>query len=265
MKLEKICQKVVALVKEVGYFLKKEQENFDTSRIEYKGLNNLVSYVDREAEKKLMEGLEKIVREAAFVSEEDKSLHQLTNKTYHWVIDPLDGTTNFMHRIPIFAISIALMQEREVVLGVVYEVSRNECFYAWKNGNAFCNEARIQVSQNVALSQSLLATGFPYGDFDKMIAYLNTLNEFMQKTHGLRRMGSAAVDLAYTACGRFEGFFEYNLSPWDVAGGSIIVKEAGGKVSTFSGTDDFVFGKEIVAATPTVHKEMLQVIEQCWD
>ncbi len=264
MKLEKVCKQVVAVAREVGYFLKKEVESFDISQIEYKGLNNLVSYVDRESENKLVEALGKIVN-AGFVTEEDKNRQQLTDKEYHWIIDPLDGTTNFLHGVPVFAISIALMRHNEVVLGVVYEVNRNECFYAWKNGGAYCNDQKIQVSTYKELSQSLLATGFPYRDFDRMIPYLNILTEFMQKSHGLRRMGSAAVDLAYVACGRFEGFFEYNLSPWDVAGGSIIVKEAGGIVSSFANTDDYIFGKEIIATCGGIHQTMLEVIQQFWD
>lgn len=263
MDLESLCQAVVQISKEVGVFLRKEAQIFDLSQIEYKGMNDLVSYVDREAENKLVRRLREILPEAAFYTEEAEENQALTAQPYHWIIDPLDGTTNFMHNLPIFAISIGLMHGQEMVLGVVYEVNREECFYAWKGGGAYCNGRAIRVSPVADLSDSLLATGFPYRDFDQVPAYLEIIKAFMQQTHGLRRMGSAAVDLAYVALGRFQGFFEYNLNAWDVAAGALIIQEAGGTVSTFKGKNDFVFGREIVAAGP-IHPQMLQLIQRYW-
>ncbi len=263
MDLEKITQKVIQSSQEVASFLRQEALNFDLSKIEYKGMNDLVSYVDREAENRLIKALHVVLPEAGFITEENEQHKALTVSPFHWVIDPLDGTTNFMHGLPIYSISIALMQENEVVLGVVLEVNRSECFYAWKNAGAYCNKKPIRVANEDDLLDSLLATGFPYRDFEQMPAYLEILRNFMQKTHGLRRLGSAAVDLAYVAMGRFQGFFEYNLSPWDVAAGAVIVKEAGGNVSTFSGGDNYIFGKEIVAAG-AIHPAMLEVIQQYW-
>ncbi|NJL12322.1 MAG: inositol monophosphatase [Microscillaceae bacterium] len=263
MDLESLCQAVVQISKEVGVFLRKEAQIFDLSQIEYKGMNDLVSYVDREAENKLVRRLREILPEAAFYTEEAEENQSLTAQPYHWIIDPLDGTTNFMHNLPIFAISIGLMHGQEMVLGVVYEVNREECFYAWKEGGAYCNGRTIRVSPVADLSDSLLATGFPYRDFDQVPAYLEIIKAFMQQTHGLRRMGSAAVDLAYVAMGRFQGFFEYNLNAWDVAAGALIIQEAGGFVSTFKGKNDFVFGREIVAAGP-IHAQMLQLIQRYW-
>lgn len=263
MDLQKIIEEVIPVTKDVGYFIRTELANFDRSFIEYKGKNDLVSYVDKKSEKMLIKALNIILPQAGFLSEEDVANHQLSDKEYHWVIDPLDGTTNFLHGLPIFAISIALMQNSEIVGGVVYEVNRSECFYAWKEGGAYLDNAKIHVSRIDDLSKSLLATGFPYYNFEKMGNYLNVLNGFMQNTHGLRRFGSAAVDLVYVACGRFEGFFEYNLKPWDVAAGACIVKEAGGMVTTFNGGDNYVFGGEIVASG-LVHHQMLEVIQQHW-
>jgi myo-inositol-1(or 4)-monophosphatase len=261
MNLEIILQKVKSLTREVAAFIEKEAESFDTGKIEYKGVNDLVSYVDKESERKLIQGLGEILPEAGFIAEEGTSSKR--GEEFQWIIDPLDGTTNFTHGLPVFAISIALLKGKDIVLGVVHEINRDEVFFAIKNGKAYCNDKEIHVSGIKSLDQSLLATGFPYYNFDKMEAYLTTLNDFMQKTHGLRRMGSAAVDLVYVACGRFEGFFEYNLNAWDVAAGAFIVQQAGGYVSDFSGGDNYLFGREIVASCE-VHKESLKVIQKNW-
>ena len=263
MDFETICKEVVKITREIGDFIKKEAESFDLSRIEHKGMNDLVSYVDREAEKQLIAKLKALTPDCAFFSEEDENNKSITDKPLHWIIDPLDGTTNFLHGLPIYAISVALMHENELVVGVIHELNRDECFYCWKGGGAYCNEQKIQVSPIKELSESLLGTGFPYRDFDKVPSYLEIIKEFMEKTHGLRRMGSAAVDLAYVAIGRFQGFFEYNLNAWDVAAGALLVKEAGGHVSTFNGDGDPVFGKEIVAAC-SIHPQMLEVIQEYW-
>jgi myo-inositol-1(or 4)-monophosphatase len=167
-----------------------------------------------------------------------------------------------VHQLPIYSISIALVHHGVPIIGVVLEPNRDELFYAWENGGAYLNGNKIRVKQNNELSKSLMATGFPYYDFELMQRYLNTLQEFLRTTQGMRRMGSAAVDLAYVACGRFDGFFEYGLSPWDVAGGIVLVKEAGGKISTFSGTDDAIFGKEIIASSMQIYDSFYDVINK---
>lgn len=260
--LNRILTNTKTLVLEVGDFIRKESEDFSKSDIEHKGLNDLVSYVDKEAEKKLVDGCASILPEAGFIAEEGTS--DKTGETYNWVIDPLDGTTNFTHGLPVYSISLALMQEDRIVMGIVYEICRDECFYAIKGSQAFMNEQPICVSSVEKLSGSLLATGFPYYEFDRMQKYLSILNDFMQSTHGLRRMGSAAVDLVYVACGRFEGFFEYNLNAWDVAAGAFIVQQAGGKVTDFNNGSDYIFGREILA-TGHIHDEMLEVIQKHWN
>lgn len=259
--LQELLHNTISLSKQVAAFIKHEQEHFKASSIEYKGLNDLVSFVDKEAERKIVDGLAALLPEAGFIAEEGTST--IKGDRYNWVIDPLDGTTNFIHGLPVFAISIALMDDDAVVLGVVLEINRNECFYAIKGGKAFCNGQKIKVSDAPTLQDSLLATGFPYYNFNKMENYLAILKDYMQKTHGLRRMGSAAVDLVYVACGRFEAFFEYNLKPWDVAAGTLIVQEAGGRVSDFKDGGDFIFGGELLAANQ-IHSEALQVIKQHW-
>jgi len=259
--MQKLLQDVIVLVKETGEFIRQESRKFDDSKIEYKGKNDLVSYVDKEAEKRLVKGLSEVLPGCGFIAEEGTSTRK--SDIYNWIIDPLDGTTNFTHGIPVYAISIALLKRGQLVMGIVYEINRDECFHALKGQGAFLNHSPIQVSKVKTLDKALLATGFPYYNFDQMNQYLTIINDFMQSTHGLRRMGSAAVDLAYTACGRFEGFFEYNLNAWDVAAGALLVQEAGGTVTDFKGSQDFIFGREIVAGNVT-QPDMLKTIQKHW-
>jgi myo-inositol-1(or 4)-monophosphatase len=263
MNLESLCQKTAALVREAGEFIRQEASTFDASKIEYKGFNNLVSYVDKEAEMRLVEGLSKIFPEAGFVTEEGTATHRA--EEYNWVIDPLDGTTNFMHGLPVFAVSVGLVRGDKAVMGVVEDVSRQDCFYAWQGGGAWCNKERIHASPISSLRESLLATGFPYYKFDKAPQYLEILNQLMQNTHGIRRMGAAAIDIVYVACGRFDGFFEFNLQPWDVAGGVIIVEEAGGKCTDFGGEEGYIFGRSLVTGgNPTLQQRLLEVVMKHW-
>lgn len=261
--LNQLVEQTQEVAKEVGAFIRKERQHFDVNRVEHKGFNDLVSYVDQEAERLIVDRLSVILPEAGFITEE--GTNSTKGETYNWVIDPLDGTTNFIHNIPVFSVSIALMEKDELVLGVVYEVNRHECFYAIKDGGAFCNDTRIKVSEAPDLSASIIATGFPYYNFDLIDRYLATMKSLMQKTHGLRRFGSAAVDLCYVASGRTEGFFEYNLNSYDVAAGALIVKEAGGTVTDFDGGDDFVFGRKIVASNGIIHRDFLKVLAEFRD
>lgn len=256
MNLEKICAQTCLLTVEVGQFLKAELGKVKCQDIEHKQLNHLVSYVDKSAEQQLIKGLGGFLPQAAFLAEEETVKYE--EKEWQWIIDPLDGTTNFLHHLPFFAISIALQHNNKTVLGVVHEVNNQETFYSWNGANAaFLNKKRIQVSTTDSLEQSLLATGFPYYDFKQMDAYLQMLKPLMLGTRGLRRFGSAALDLAYVACGRFDGYFEYSLSPWDVAGGAFIVQQAGGLVGDFSGSDNFIHGREIIAGTPSIYQHLL--------
>lgn len=260
--LVRIEKDVMALCEEVGVFIATESANFDRSRIEQKkGFNDLVSYVDKESEKKLVAALSKILPGSGFLGEEGTNTKGTND--YQWIIDPLDGTTNFTHGFPIFAISIGLAKADKMVLGAVYEVNQRECFHASENNPAFINEREIKVSKIQDLNQSLLATGFPYYHSDKMEPYMEIIKTFLDKTHGIRRLGSAATDLAYVACGRLEGFFEYNLNPWDVAAGAFIVQQAGGIVTDFKGGSDFLYGRELCAGC-AVQPQMLKVIQDLW-
>jgi myo-inositol-1(or 4)-monophosphatase len=261
--MQQLCQDVCALTKQVGAFIKTELGQFSTDSIEIKGKNDFVSYVDKTSEKKLVEGLSLLLPEAGFIAEEGTS--SKTGTTYNWIIDPLDGTTNFIHGIPCFAISIALMRDNKIVLGVIYEINQDECFYAWEGGKAYLNEKEINVSAISTLTNSLIATGFPYYDYKHLDKYMELFKHFMKHTHGLRRLGSAATDLAYVACGRFEGFYEYSLQPWDVAAGAFIVQQAGGKVTDFKGGADYIFGKEIVAGNAACFDEFLNTVKKYFE
>lgn len=259
MNFELITKQVVNLSKAVGYFIKQEVDKLNKTDVEEKGIHNLVTYVDKESEKKLIKELAIILPEAGFIAEEEASLAK--SDKFNWIIDPLDGTTNFIHQIPLFAISIALMDKDQVVMGVVYEINMNECFYAWKNSPAFLNGKEINVSNTDKLDNSLLATGFPYYDYSLLDSYLDLFKDLMRNSRGVRRLGSAAVDLAYVACGRFELFYEYGLQSWDVAAGALIVKQAGGKVSDFRNNNNYVFGKQVVASNSLTHDEFIKKID----
>ncbi len=253
MDLQHLCTATIEIAKEAGAFIRKEAQAFNTDAVEYKDVNNVVSYVDKETEKILVQRLSALLPEAGFITEEETV--ETDDNPLKWIIDPLDGTANFIHGLPVYSVSLALANGTDVLVGVVYNICTDECFYAWKNGGAFCNGKKISVSKNTTLGTSLLSTGFPYYKFEKQDRYLKILESLMQKTHGLRRMGSAAIDLAYTACGRFDGFYEYNLRSWDMAAGVLLVKEAGGIVTDFEGGENYLFGGDVVAGS-AVHQEL---------
>ncbi len=261
MNYEKLCHEAIEVIQEAGAFIRKEFTGFDSKVINEKSANQLVSYVDVTAEKMLVTGLDQLVEDCGFITEED-TVEQSKKHKYQWVVDPLDGTTNFIHGLPIFSISVGLMENEKLVMGVIYEIMKDECFYAWKDSKAYLNGKEIQVSKAKKLQDSLLATGFPYYEFKGMEGYIESLRTFMKGTRGLRRMGSAAIDLAYTAAGRFEGFFEYGLHAWDCAAGIFLVQQAGGKVADFSGGKNYLFGEEIVACCPGIYKPFMVEIKK---
>ncbi len=257
--LNTVLPHVVRTAKSAGEFIRKERLKFTPDKIEIKGLNDMVSYVDKGAEQMIVEELREILPEVGFLVEEDSVKEK---KDYNWIVDPLDGTTNFIHGIPCYAVSIALEHKGEIILGVVYEVAKKECFSAYKGGGAFLNEMPVKVSTNKHLSDSLIGTGFPIYNFDRQENYLNVLRELMQKTHGVRRIGAAAADLCYLASGRLDAFYEYNLNPWDVAAGVLIIREAGGTVCDFKGGQNWLFGKEIIATNGLVENEFKELVQK---
>lgn len=258
MNLKEICNSIESIARETGSFIMSEAEGFDIGSAERKGFNDFVTHVDRGAEKKLVEKLGKLIPEAGFLVEENTS--SKTGRKYTWVVDPLDGTTNFIHGIHPYAVSIGLMEHDEIIAGVVHEASGEETFTAWKDGGAWLNGKKIAVSEADKSSLSLIATGFPYKDFSRLDAYLKCLGWLLNNTHGVRRMGAASVDMAYVACGKYEVFFEYGLNPWDVAAGIILIREAGGIVSDFSGKQNNLKGLEILASNRAVYPEILEII-----
>ena len=261
MELKELTAEVVLLSREVAAFIRVESARITEANVESKSRNNLVSHVDTTAERRFVDGLKDLLPEAGFIAEEGTGEKV---EGLNWVIDPLDGTTNFVHGVPCYCTSVALVKDGEVLLGVVVEVTRDECFAAWRGGGATLNGKPINVSVRGQLQESLLATGFPYDDFGFEGEYMDLLRELMHRTRGIRRLGSAAADLAYVACGRFEAFYEYGLNSWDVAAGVLLVREAGGKVSGFHPSKDPVFDEEIVASNSAIHEELLEVIEKNW-
>lgn len=234
------------IARKAGQFMAEERKTFNDSKIESKGLHDLVSYVDKASEKQIIEQLSVLLPESGFIAEEGTT--DKKGERFNWVIDPLDGTTNFIQGVPVYCVSIGLLDGDQLVAGVVYEVGRGECFYAWKDGGAYLNGELVHVSTRGDIHDALLATGFPYSDFSRMDEYIGFLKWTMTHARGVRRLGSAAADMAYVACGRFDAFWEYDLKPWDVAAGAVIVKEAGGTVTDYSGGDNYLFGKEIIAS-----------------
>lgn len=260
MNLELLTSQVADVARNAGVFIMAEREHFTAGRVEVKGRNDFVSYVDKGAERIIVDGLRQLLPEAGFIAEEGTEAR--TEARYRWVVDPLDGTTNFIHGMPFFAVSIALIDGDDPVVGVVYELNRDEMFTAWKDGGAWLNGKRIHVSETPDVASSLIGTGFPYYDYERLDGYLGLFRHLMQFSRGIRRPGSAATDLAYVACGRFDSFYEYGLSPWDVAAGILLVTEAGGTVTDFSGGRDFLFGREIVSANALTHGELLELVRR---
>ena len=258
--LKYICTELEKAASETSAFIIKESVGFDINRTEKKGLNDFVSYVDKGSEKMLVEKLSLLIPEAGFITEEGTS--KKIGLRYCWVIDPLDGTTNFLHGFHPYAISIGLKEYNEVTAGIVFEVGGNESFTAWKGGGAWLNGSRIYVSEAAKLADSLVATGFPYSDFRMMDSYMKCLTYFCKNTHGIRRLGSAAIDLAYVACGRFDTFYEYGLHEWDIAAGMLLVREAGGRVSDFSGNEKNLNGEEFIASNSIVFAEILEIVSK---
>ena len=229
------------------------------SSIETKSTNiDLVTIADLESEKFIVEQINNSFPEHKIFTEEGSSNNNTSE--YCWIIDPLDGTTNFVHNLPIFAVAIGLQKNNETILGVVYNPVANKCFWAQKNHGAFLNEKHINTSSTNTLSKSLLVTGFPYVHDLKWDINFNLFKKFYKQTQGIRRLGAAALDFCFVAMGRFEGFWELELKPWDVCAGAIIVKEAGGKVTDWDGSSIPCSGKRILATNSHIHDEMIKTL-----
>ncbi len=259
---QSICEQVIPLAKSTGSFIKNELQKVETTQIIAKEANSLVSYVDKTAEEMLVEGLSKILPEAGFITEESTTIQN--QKSITWVVDPLDGTNNFLHGIPHFAISIGCMIDGQTMIGLVENVYYGETFYAWKGGGAFLDGNPIRVSTTTSLAGSIIATGFPY-DRSLVPSLLKVLGRLLKKVRGVRRFGAAALDLVNVAAGRLEGYYETTLNAWDVTAGALIVEEAGGKVTDYEGEENFIFGGNIIATNAQIHNQLLQILKSDGD
>jgi myo-inositol-1(or 4)-monophosphatase len=225
-----------------------------------KGLNDFVSEVDLASEAAIIETILEAYPGHAILAEESGRQHGAKHSEYLWIIDPLDGTTNFLHGLPVYAVSIALAFRGKVEQAVVFDPARNDMFFASKGRGAFLNDRRLRVSKRIRLGDALIGTGFPFRKGDNFKRYMQMFEAVMTQCAGLRRPGAAALDLCYVAAGWYDGFFETGLSPWDVAAGSLMVTEAGGLVGNFTGEADFLYQREVVAGTPKIYGQLVPIL-----
>jgi myo-inositol-1(or 4)-monophosphatase len=274
-----IIDRALPIVAEAAAFIRSQAGLVKEDAVETKSRNSLVSYVDLQAEKMLVEGLQQIIPESGFITEESTIDQQ--HSAYTWIIDPLDGTTNFLQQIPFYCVSVALAFENTIVVGIVHDVERDEVFYAWKGGGAWCRkgsegkgqgavgmgnrdlgkeESVIHVSSRNNVGDTVVATGFPYASRDVYPQLTAVFDFFLKNARGIRRLGSAALDLAYVACARVDVYYETSLNEWDIAAGILLVEEAGGKVSDFASRQDMLQNGQIIAANAHVHAAVVNHI-----
>lgn len=258
MTLSELTGAVTALTKETGLYLKSMLGNLQEGHIHAKGQMDFVTAVDKESEKRLVTGLTPLLPGAGFIAEEGTS--SLKGDRFNWIIDPLDGTTNFIHGLPIYCVSIALAVKGKIEQAVVYDPTRNDLFTATKGRGAYMNNRRLRVAKRIRLQECLIATGFPYRVDDDVKFYLTMLGDVIQRSAGVRRPGAAALDLAYVAAGFTDGFFELGLQPWDVAAGSLLITEAGGLVGNLSGDANFLEQRECLAANPRIYGQLVALL-----
>ncbi|MCR5314081.1 MAG: inositol monophosphatase [Bacteroidaceae bacterium] len=270
MDLQNITEQVKALAYEVGAFIRIQRENFKSERVIAKTSHDYVSYVDKEAEAKIIEGLKIILPESGFVTEESTDINNREERLtmddryeFCWIVDPLDGTTNFIHGLAPYCVSIALRNKEEILAGIVYEVSNDEMFCAYKGGGAFCNNKIIKTSAIKTIDNALLTIGLPYDVNKASKFYTHLSGKLYGNVASLRNLGSAEAELCYVAQGRIDAYIEPCIFPWDVAAGSIILKEAGGDISDFSGENKlWEQGIEVLATNGLIHQELQRVVEE---
>ena len=250
----------IKAARSAGSIINRAALDIESVRVSQKKANDFVTEVDHAAEKVIIETLLAAYPGHGIWAEESGREHGAQDSEFVWIIDPLDGTTNFIHGLPVYCVSIALAVKGKVEQAVIYDPTRNDLFTATKGRGAFLNDRRIRVSKRTQLKESLISTGFPYRAGDNFNQYLSMMGDVMQRTAGLRRPGAAALDLAYVAAGFTEGFFETGLQPWDVAAGSLLVTEAGGLVGNFTGEADFLEQQECVAGSPKVYGQLVNLL-----
>lgn len=249
----------VKAARRAGSIINRASLDLDKLEVHSKQPNDFVTEVDRAAEAAIIEVISEAYPDHAILAEE--SGESGADSEFQWIIDPLDGTTNFIHGFPQYSVSIALAERGIVQQAVIYDPTRNDLFTATRGSGAFLNDRRIRVSKRARLTDSLIGTGFPFKQLTHIEAYVGMFKEVCAKTAGMRRPGSAALDLAYTACGRTDGFFEIGLMPWDMAAGTLLVTEAGGLASDFSGDGNYLETGNLVAGTPKIFTQLLQIVQ----
>ncbi len=253
---------MVKAARRASQIINRASQDLEHLHVTTKQQNDFVTEVDKAAEAAIIEVLREAYPDYGILAEESGlTAGNGAGNDYQWIIDPLDGTTNFIHGFPQYAISIGLAYKGQMNQALVYDTMRNEMFTASKGGGAFLNERRIRVSKCLKLENALIGTGFPFRVFDHIDTYLKLFKEFTQKSSGVRRAGSAALDLAYVACGRLDGFWEIGLAPWDMAAGLLLITEAGGLVGDLTGGEDYFKTGNLIAGTPKVFSQIVQVVD----
>ena len=253
---------MIKAARRASQIINRASHDLEHLKITTKQQSDFVTEVDKAAEAAIIEVLREAYPDYGILAEETGLAEgEGAGSEYQWIIDPLDGTTNFIHGFPQYSVSIALAYKGQINQALVYDVIRNEMFTASKGGGAFLNERRIRVSKCLKLDDALIGTGFPFRVCDHANAYMGIFKEFTERTSGIRRTGSAALDLCYVACGRLDGFWEFGLMPWDMAAGCLLISEAGGLISDLSGGEDYLKTGNIVAGSPRVFSQMLQVVD----
>ncbi len=250
----------VSAAREVGPMLRRAQERLDEITAEEKNPHDFVTSMDKASEAKIIEAIHNAYPHHGILAEESGKQGNTADVT--WIIDPIDGTTNFIHGIPHFCVSIAVKEGDKITHGVVYDPMKEEIFSASRGRGAYLNNYRIRVTQSKGLTNALIGTGFPIQQHHKLDAYLASFKAIFTQCAGIRRAGAAALDLAYVAAGRLDGFWECALKPWDMAAGSLLIKEAGGLITDFNGTENFLETGHIVAANPKLFKVMLPIMKR---
>ncbi len=258
--LHPMLNTAIKAARSAGSIINRAALDLEVLKIGRKGPNDYVSEVDRAAEHIIIQTLLEAYPGHGILAEESGREHGAKNSEYVWIIAPLDGTTNFLHGLPVYAVSIALAFRGQVQQAVVYDPTRNDLFFASKGRGAFLNDRRLRVSKRLRLADSLIGTGFPFRKGDNFKRYVKMFEEVMQSCAGLRRPGAAALDLCYVAAGYYDGFFETGLSPWDVAAGSLMITEAGGLIGNFTGESDYLYQREVVAGNPKVYGQLVQML-----
>ncbi len=256
MNYNTLKERVIEITKACATLILSERNKNESLNIEEKSRFDFVTRVDKMSEFFLVEELEKLIPECGFLGEEGIRKQEI--KEYTWIIDPIDGTTNFIHNLPFYSISIALLHSNELVIGVVNEIPSGKIFHTAKGEKSYLNDEIINVSQTKHLKDCLLVTGFPSGSHPQSEAFVKLFQKLTDQTHGVRRLGSAAIDLCYVAAGWLDAFYEVNLKPYDVAAGALLVRNAGGEVSDFAGEKNYLWGKEIIASNGTIQKALIE-------